>query len=106
MEKAEFDLEKSWSILGKNAAVLISKLRSIVDPDQRVEAAEKALANAKTIARQLQANYHPDKNPNNVDRFIEVGKAIKSIEIYTKEMRDKRESFKNQIGSKERIFFK
>lgn len=109
MEKAELTLNESWAVLGWNAVSIISHLKDIQDPQARVEMAEKMLKNAKRISRKTLAKNHPDLNPGSVEhanKFKMINKAIRSLEIYTQDMRKKFEASKNREPSKDRIYFK
>lgn len=91
MEVPSLTLNESWKILGKDASIILQKLKEIPDPGQRVIAAEKALEKAKVIGKKLQAKYHPDinKSPGSHEFFIKIGQAVRSLEIHTEMMREK-----------------
>jgi hypothetical protein len=109
MEKADLTLNESWTVLGHNPDDIRRSLLVIEDIGQRVSMAEMLLEGAKRIAKRMQGELHPDKNPGDQSvqsRYIAVGKAIRSLEIHTQIMRSKYEQSKNVLSQKDRIVFK
>lgn len=100
-------LNEAWIILGKNPTQIYAYLSTFNDLQEKIEAVEKLLEQAKKTSKMLLAQFHPDKNPDNIvalEKFKSVNQAINSIEFHTEEFKKKaqarlnaRNDFENDI---------
>ena len=85
-------LNEAWSMLGKNPVQIYAYLSTFTNLQERIEAIDRLLEQAKKTARMLLAQFHPDKNPDNIaalEKFKNINQAIGSIEFHTEEFKKK-----------------
>jgi hypothetical protein len=78
-------LHQAWGVLGEDFKTLLTRIKAQRDPKERVDAVGKALQKAKKIARKLMGQHHPDRGGSQ-HKFLEVQRAINSIEYHTEEL--------------------
>lgn len=78
-------LFQAWEILGKDFKGLLTQIRTHENIKERIDATNKAFQNAKKIARKLMGKHHPDQGGDG-HKFLEVQKAIESIEYHTEQL--------------------
>jgi hypothetical protein len=96
------DLHQAWGVLGKDSQIVISSLKTVEGLEQRIKAAEKALAWAQKLAKELRFQYHPDKNPGDdaaERKFKAIGIALQVIEEHTEEFKRKALEKKHRIDN-------
>lgn len=84
------DLVRAWDVLGRNFEDVAASIKKAPTLIEKVEAVDRALVDARKLAKQLMAQYHPDKLKGDAQVFIRVQCALKSIEHHT-------EKFKIQV---------
>lgn len=78
-------LPQAWGVLGEDFKGLLTRIKAHEDTKERIDATDRAFQNAKKIARKLMGKHHPDRGGDQ-HKFLEVQKAIESIEYHTEEL--------------------
>ena len=101
MNPPKMALEDAWKTLGEDPGEVMSRISGLPTRQERIAAVEKALEDARKIAKKLSAVHHPDKNPgdqSSAARFKRVQEAVDTIAYHTEQIKKKNADLDGRIA--------